>query len=152
MSLSKLLIDKPVVVVSHAGPQFIGRMGRIVDLHPGLMADVDFYDGMYHNTCRISVRGLRAPEQVDAKKRVKVNADIHPSHQLYTEKDFTDKEINYGNVIANAVLRHRHSVCKRCGCSNAIEYFEYKNGDSAWLTRPCGDKRKARRKRQGMQS
>lgn len=139
MSLSKSLIDKPVIVGSHAGPQFKGRQGTIVDLHRGLVVEVDFDDGMYHNSCRINIKGLRAPEQVLPKgfKKVVRSTQYHPSHTLYTPKDFTKEEIARGNVLADMVINGHVKVCKQCGCSGMDKWFPY----------PCGAQRKARRKR-----
>lgn len=45
------------------------------------------------------------------------------SHILYVPDDFTDEEIERGNILAVHVLDRGMNICKRCGRAE-VELFE----------------------------
>lgn len=49
----------------------------------------------------------------------------HASHELYTDDDFTDEEVDSKNTLAVQVVEYGLSICKKCG-----------HGESE-LNRPC---------------
>lgn len=139
-SIRDAVLNKPVIAVSHCKPQFKNRQGIIVDIDRHLMCIVQFDDGMYHKQGRINIKGLRAPHQVMAQgvKKVVTSTQYHPSHTLYTPKDFTAEEIARGNPLADMVINGHVKVCKQCRCSGMDKWFPY----------PCGAERKSRKARQ----
>jgi hypothetical protein len=49
------------------------------------------------------------------------------THELFQKADFTEEEIARGNLLAVAVLKQNHEVCKRCGRADAELTMHYCN-------------------------